>query len=97
LASVWKRAVEAARGAEVDILDHGGLAQSGVAQTAREALVLAAGRLAVDQQAEPILAGQLGAIGSIVQFDQGIGHGRQTERAQPLDCGVDQHLLSFQW
>ena len=48
-------AVEAARGAEVDILDHGGLAQSGFAQTAREALVLAAGRLAVDQvgQANP--------------------------------------------
>jgi hypothetical protein len=89
--------VEAARGAEVDILDHGGLAQSGFAQTTREALVLAAGRLTIDQQAEPILAGQLGGIGSVLQLDQGIGHGRQAERAQPLHRRMDQHLLSFQW
>jgi hypothetical protein len=41
---------------QIDVLDHGGLAQPGVAQAACETLVLAAGRLAIDQQAEPILA-----------------------------------------
>src|ERR1700759_1067816 len=90
-------AVEATRGTEIDILDHGGLAQSGFAQTAREAFVLAAGRLTIDQQAEPILTGQLGGSGGGVELDQGLGHGRQAERAQPLRRRMDQHLPSFQW
>ena len=59
----------------------------GFAQTAREALVLAARRLTIDQQAEPILAGQLGGIGSVLQLDQGISHRRQAERAQRSAVG----------
>jgi hypothetical protein len=46
--------VEAAVGAEVDVLDDGRLAWSGLAQAAGEPLVLAAGRFAVDEQPEPI-------------------------------------------
>src|ERR1700740_1899721 len=90
-------AVEATRGTEIDILAYAARAQSGFAQTVREAFVLAAGRLTIDQQAEPILTGQLGGIGSVVQLDQGIGHGRQAERAHPLRRRIDQHLPSFQW
>ena len=41
-------AVEAAVGAEVDVLDDGRLAQPGLAQAAGEPLVLAAGRFAVN-------------------------------------------------
>jgi len=46
--------VEAAVGAEVDVLDDGSLPQSGVAEPASQALVLAAGRLAIDEQPKPI-------------------------------------------
>src|SRR5437868_9170445 len=48
--------VEAAVGAEIDVLDDGRLAQPGLTQAAGEPLVLAAGRLAIDEQPEPILA-----------------------------------------
>jgi len=54
---VEQGAVEAAGRVQVDVLHDGGLAQLGRAQPACEALVLAAGRFAVDQQAEPILTG----------------------------------------
>jgi len=40
----------------------------------RRAAVLAAGGLAVDEQAEPVLARQLGGFGRILQLDEGIGH-----------------------
>jgi hypothetical protein len=48
--------VEAAMSAEIDVLDDGRLAQPGLAQAAGEPLVLAAGRLPIDEQPEPILA-----------------------------------------
>ena len=80
---------------QVDVLDNGGLAQPSLAQAASEALVLAAGRFAVDEQPKPILARQLGGVGSVLQLDEGVGHGGKAECAQPLDRGVDH--LSFQW
>ena len=49
-------AVKAAVGAEVDVLDNGRLAQPGLTQAAGEPLVLAAGRLAIDEQPEPVFA-----------------------------------------
>jgi hypothetical protein len=64
--------VEAAVGAEVDVLDDGRLAQPGLAQTAGEPLVLAAGRLAVDEQPEPILVAEFAGIGSALQLDESI-------------------------
>ncbi len=92
-------AIEAARRMQVAVFDDGGLAQLGFTQPAGKSLVLAAGRLAVDQEAEPVFPAQLGGVGRVLQLDEGVGHGRQAERAQPLDHGVDQHLLSFrgQW
>jgi hypothetical protein len=59
-------AVEAAMGAEIDVLDDGGLAQPRFAQAAGEALVLAAGRLAIDEQPEPVLAAEFPGIGSVL-------------------------------
>jgi hypothetical protein len=89
-------AVEAARRVKIDVFDDGGLSQLCRAQSAGEALVLAAGRFAIDQEAEPILAGQFGGLGRVLHLDKGVGHGREAERAQALDRGMDQHLLSFQ-
>ena len=85
-------------GAEVDVLDDGRLAQPGCAQAAGEPLVLAAGRFAIDEQPEPILAAEFAGIRSVVQLDEGIGHGGEAERPQALDGGVDQHRISSgQW
>ena len=60
-------------------------------------VVLPARRLAIYQEAEPVLACQIGGIGRVLHLDEGVGHGSQAERAQALDGGVDQHLFSFQW
>ena len=90
--------VEAAVGAEIDVLDDGRLAQPGLTQAAGEPLVLAAGRLAIDEQPEPILATEFAGIGSVVQLEKGIGHGGEAERAQALDGRMDQHRISSgQW
>jgi hypothetical protein len=86
--------VEAAVGTEIDVLDDGRLAQPGLTQAAGEPLVLAAGRLAIDEQPEPILATEFAGIGGIVQLEKGIGHGGEAERAQALDGGMDQHRIS---
>src|SRR6516165_7389633 len=56
-------AVETAMRTVIDVLDDGGLAQPGFPQTAGEALVLAAGCLAVDQQPEPVLAAEFAGVG----------------------------------
>jgi hypothetical protein len=90
--------VEAAMGAEIDVLDDGRLAQPGLTQAAGEPLVLAAGRLAIDQQPEPILATEFAGIGGVVQLEKGIGHGGEAEGAQALDSRMDQHCISSgQW
>src|SRR5438046_9102164 len=90
--------VEAAVGAEIDVLDDGRLAQPGLAQAAGEPLVLAAGRFAIDEQPEPILAAEFADVGSVLQLDKGIGHGGEAERPQALDRGMDQHRISSgQW
>src|SRR6266446_5058060 len=52
--------------AEIDVLDDRGLAQPRFAQAAGEALVLAAGRLAIDVQPEPVLATEFAGIGSVL-------------------------------
>jgi hypothetical protein len=92
-----KSAVEAAMGAEIDVLDDGGLAQPGFAQAAGEPLVLVAGRLAIDEQPEPVLAAELAGIGGVLQLDEGVGHGGEAEHTQALDGRVDQHRTSSQW
>src|ERR1700758_1481225 len=90
--------VEPAVGAEVDVLDHRRLAQPGLPQAAGQALVVAAGRLAIGEQPKPIFATEFAGIRSVLQFDKGISHGREAERAQALDRGVDQHRISSgQW
>jgi hypothetical protein len=52
-------------GAEIDVLDDGRLTQPGLTQAAGEPLVLAAGRLAIDEQPEPILATEFAGIGGV--------------------------------
>ena len=54
-------------GTEIDVLDDGALAQPGLAQAAKGALVLAAGRLAINEQPEPVLAAEVAGIGRVLQ------------------------------
>ena len=49
-----ERAVEAAGGSVIDVLDAGRLAQSGVSQSGGQPLVAAMGDLAVEQQPQPV-------------------------------------------
>ena len=86
--------VEAAVGAEVDVLDNGRLAQPGLAQAAGEPLVLAAGRFAVDEQPEPILAAEFSSIQSVLQLVKAsaIAVGRASAGARPWG-GSASHLL----
>ena len=55
---VEQRAIEAARGPVIDVLDDGVVAQSGIAQPYGQAFVATMGYLAIDEQAEPVGMGQ---------------------------------------
>ena len=67
-------AVEAADGAQIDILDDGGLAQAGELEARDEALVVALGGLAVDQQAEALLEAECGDVGLSSLLLERLGH-----------------------
>ena len=92
-----QRPVQAARRAEVRVLDRGRLAQLGVAQPAGQALVVPARRFPVDQRAEPVLARQVGRLRRVLQFGERVRHGGQAKAAQAFGCGVCQHGMTFQW
>ena len=58
-----QRLVEAARRLGVDVLDDGVLPQFCEAQAVHQSLVLALGRLAIDQQSESLLEGECCDVG----------------------------------
>ncbi|HEY7971457.1 MAG TPA: hypothetical protein VID96_00910, partial [Xanthobacteraceae bacterium] len=55
--------------------NYGALAQSGVAEPSAEAFVVARGCLAVEQQAEPVLAREVGSSRIVLHLEKRIGHG----------------------
>jgi len=90
--------VQFARCAEVDIFDGGpDVAQPCCAHAGLEPAGIAAGELAVNQQAEPFGVAQL--CGGILrlQVDEGLGHAVKLHVAELVKGGVGQHCLSFQW
>ena len=94
---VEQRTIQTARCAEVGVLDHGVLPQSGVAEPSAQTLVVARGHLAVEQQAEPVLAREVGGGRVVLHLQERVGHGGHAEVAQALGQGMGQHRLSFQW
>ena len=94
---VEQGAVQTAWCAEVGILDHRGLTQSRLAEPSRKALVVARGHFAVEQQAEPVFARELGGGRRDLHLKERIGHGGHAEAAQALGQRVDQHRFPFQW
>src|SRR5215218_23782 len=69
-----QRPVEAARGAQVDVLDAGVVPQGGELQPRCQAPALALGGLAVDQQAEPLLKAERSDVGRASLIVQRLGH-----------------------
>jgi len=59
--------------------------------------LLSRGDLALEQEAEPVLARQLGGGRVELHLQERVRHGGHAEGAQALGQGMDQHRLSFQW
>lgn len=92
-------AVDAARRAQVEVLDAGGLAQGGELETGDQALGIALSGLAINQQAEPVLESEGVKRGrGLALLVQRRGHAGEAKRDQPLGSGVyQQGSVSFQW
>jgi hypothetical protein len=88
---VEQRAIEAASGAVIDVLDDGVMAQPGIAQSGGEALVAAMGDLAIDKQAEPIGMGEGGAFAGGFEFSESLGHAGKPELGELVKHRMDQH------
>ena len=78
-------AVEAARGAIVDVLDAGLLAQLGVLQPLRQPLVTSQRRFTFEQERKPF--GVAEACGVAAGFDvgEGLGHAVKAERVELIE------------
>src|SRR5262249_8873671 len=79
---VKQRAVEAARGSVIDVLDGGLLAQSGITQSRGQPLVTAMRQLTIEQQAEPVGMAEIGSFAGGLEFGKGLSHSRKPELAQ---------------
>ena len=87
--------VEAAPGAEpVDVLQRGLAAEVGLAQAPAELALFAMRPLGIDEQADAIFEAQLGELRVAELALEGLGQGRQPERAQFVEGGVSQHRVS---
>ena len=82
---VEQRAVEAARGTVIDVLDDGLLAQPGIAQPGGEPLVAAMGDLAIEEQAKPFGVGQARAFAGGFEFGEGLGHAGKPELGELIE------------
>ena len=87
---VKQRPIQAAMNSIVDVLDDGIVAQSGVAQPSREALVAAMGDLTIDQQAEPIGMGKGRHLAGGFEFGERLGHAGKPELVQLIKHWVGQ-------
>ena len=74
-----KAAVEAARGAVVDVLDAGLLAQLGVLQPLRQPLVAPQRCFAFEQQREPFGVAEACGIAAGFDVGEGLGHAVQAK------------------
>jgi len=82
---VEQGAVEAARGAVVDVLDDGVLAQPGIAQPGRQALVAAMRDLAVEQQPQPVDMTERCGLARGLEFAESLGHAGKSELVQLIE------------
>ena len=69
-----QRAIEAARRSVIDVLDSRLLTQSGIAQSGGQPPVAAMGKLAIEQEAEPIGMAECGSVAGGFEFGEGLSH-----------------------
>ena len=86
-----KGAIEAARGAVIDVLDGGRLAQLGGAGAALELLLAAQGRLLIEQQGQPFGVIETACLGLRHEIAEALGHAVKAERQQLVEGGVGEH------
>src|SRR6202035_4018370 len=87
--AVDQAAVETARSAVVDILEAGGLAQLGKAQTLGERAIVAFDGLAIDQHRLALVEAEAIAVGQALLLLERLGHAGEAEAAQRLDRATD--------
>ena len=91
-----KRAVDAARRAQINVLDDRVLPQGGELETRGEPFGVAFGGFAVDHQAKPFLERQRGDVRGSPLVLEGLGHAVQTKSGETFMRGMGKHwkLLS---
>src|SRR5271156_1739870 len=90
---VERPTIEAARGAVIDVLDDGLVAQSSMAQPSSKTFVATMGDLAIDQQAEPIGMGKGGPFAGGFEFGESLGHAGKPELSELIKHWMGQHCL----
>src|SRR5213076_274865 len=79
---VEERAIEAAWGSVIDVLDTGRLAQSGISQSGGKPLIAAMGELAIEQEAEPVGMSERGGFVGSFELGKRLGHAGAAKLAQ---------------
>lgn len=92
-------AIDAARGAQVEILDTGGLAQGGELEAGSQSLGVPLSSLPINQKAEAFFEAEAVEGGrGVTLLIQRLGHAGEAEGDQAPGCGMDQQGgISFQW
>ena len=88
-------AVQASGLPEVDVLHDGGLAQVGHLEADAESAVVAMCGLSVDEQAQPLLEGEVGAVGQLHLLLQSGEHAEEIELLQLVESGMREHQGSL--
>ncbi|OWK35365.1 hypothetical protein PSOLE_46950 [Pseudomonas oleovorans subsp. oleovorans] len=91
-----QRLIQSARAAVVDVFEAGVVLEPGLAQAAAQALVIAFGQLAVDQQAEAFFEAQAVDVRGFQLFIQRLEHAVQAQGLQLVQGRMGQHG-EFPW
>ena len=90
-----QRAIEAARGAVIDILDRSLMAQPGITQTSEQAPVTPIADLLIEQQGEPFGMGERGGLSGCFDLSEGLGHAVESELMKQIEGWMgEQGLVS---
>ena len=84
-------AVEGARVLEVDVLDGGGIAHLGRAESALELALLAGRPLAVDQESQPLVEAQARALARAELLLEGLRHAQELHGVHLFQGLLGQH------
>jgi hypothetical protein len=88
---VERPAIEAARGAVIDVLDDRVVAQSSIAQASGKTFVATIGDLAIDEQAEPIGMREGGPFAGGFEFGESLGYAGKPELGELIEHWMGQH------